>query len=137
MNEATYSKRDKEIAKKYRKELSLSFVLYVIVLLVSITYAKPMADSLLRTLIVMTPVIPAFGALWAIVRNFKRMDDYVRVWLLEVVAISGAITAFFSFSYGFLEGIGFPKLSGFVTYGIFMGSWCLIIGIRKILEREK
>lgn len=132
-----FSKKDKADAKKYGNELGLSILIYILVLFASIYFAKKMEDGFVRTLIVLTPTIPALGAFWAIIRHFQRMDEYLRVWVLEVVAIAGGITAFFSFSYGFLEGIGYPKLSGFIIYGIFMGSWLLITTIRKLLlERE-
>lgn len=132
-----FSKKDRADAKKYSHELSLSILTYIIVLFVSIYFAKKMEDGLVRTLLVLTPTIPALGTFWAIIRHFQRLDEYLRIWLLEVVAIAGGITVFFSFSYGFLEGIGYPKLSGFVIYGIFMGSWLLITLVRKtLLERE-
>lgn len=131
-----YSKKDKALAKQSGMELGLSLLIYIVVLMASIYFAKTMEAGLVRTLTVLTPCIPALGALWAIVRQFKRLDDYLRVWLLEILAISGAITTIFSFSYGFLEGIGYPKLSGFITYAIFMGSWGATTCIRKILERE-
>lgn len=132
-----FSKKDKADAKKYGNELGLSILIYILVLFVSIYFAKKMEDDWIRTLTVLAPTIPALGAFWAIIRHFQRMDEYLRVWVLEVVAIAGGITAFFSFSYGFLEGIGYPKLSGFVLYGIFMMSWLLISTVRKLLlERE-
>ncbi len=133
-----YSKKEKKDAKTYLNELGLSILIYMVVLVGSITIAKPMENGWLRTLIVLTPIIPAFGAFWAIIRHFRRMDEYMRVWILEIIALAGGITAFFSFSYGFLEGLGYPKLSGFIVYGIFMGSWLVITFTRKfILEREQ
>lgn len=132
-----FSKKDKADAKKYGNELGLSILSYVVVLFLSIYFAKPMEDGLVRTLIVLTPTVPALGAFWAIIRHFRRMDEYLRGWLLEVVAIAGGITAFFSFSYGFLEGIGYPKLSGFVMYGVFMTSWLVISMVRKFLQERE
>ena len=138
MSSNNYSKKEKKDAKTYRNELGLSILIYMVVLVGSITIAKPMENGWLRTLIVMTPTIPAFGAFWAIIRHFRRMDEYMRIWILEVIALAGGITAFFSFSYGFLEGMGYPKLSGFIVYGIFMGNWLLITFTRKVvLEREQ
>lgn len=138
MSKHEYSKKDKADGKKYGLELGISIVIYTLVLFGSITIAKPMENSWLRTLIVLAPTLPAFGAFWAIIRHFRRMDEYMRVWVLEVIALAGGITAFFSFSYGFLEGMGYPKLSGFIIYVIFMGSWGLITLLRKfVLEREQ
>jgi hypothetical protein len=135
MQENTYSKKELANGKRYFAELMSSIIVYTLVLIGSIYLAKNMEAGLSRTLLVLTPTLPAFAALWAIVRAFRRMDEYMRVWLLEILAISGAITAFFSFSYGFLEGIGYPKLSGFITYAIFMGSWLALSFIRKFMER--
>ncbi|MBR7746905.1 hypothetical protein [Undibacterium baiyunense] len=133
-----YSKKEKKDAKKYSSELGISIVLYTAVLFASIYIAKPMENGWLRTAIVLTPIFPALGAFWAIIRHFRRMDEYMRVWLLEALALAGGLTAVFSFSYGFLEGMGYPKLSGFVIYVVFMGSWGLITLVRKfILEREQ
>lgn len=130
------SKRDRAIAKKYLIELGLSLALYMITLLGSIYFAKSMEAGTLRTLIILTPTLPGLGALFAITRAVNRMDEYPRTRMLEVMALSGGITAFLSFSYGFLEGIGYPKLSGFTTYAVFMLGWFVIGCIRNAMERE-
>lgn len=132
-----YSKKDKADAKKYGHELGLSILAYILVLITSIYFAKKIEGSSLQTLIVLTPAIPALAVFWAIVRHVQRMDEYMRNWLLEVMAIAGGITAFFSFSYGFLEGVGYPRLSGFITYAIFMGSWLVVGTIRKLLQERE
>ncbi len=135
MNE--FSKKDRETGKKYLIELGLAGMLYAATLFASIYIANGMAAGLSQTLVVMLPAFPAFAALMAILRSIKRMDEYVRVRMLEVLALSGGLTAFFAFSYGFLEGLGYPKLSGFVMYGLFMIGWVIIGGVRSFLEREK
>ncbi len=131
------SKKDRAIAKKYLLELGLSLVLYMITLFTSIYFAKSMEAGAVRTLIIMTPALPGLGALLAIIRSINRMDDYGRTRLLEVIALSGGITAFLAFSYGFLEGIGYPKLSGFSYYGVFMIGWFVIGFFRNLLERSR
>lgn len=130
------SKRDRAIARKYLIELGLALALYMITLLGSIYFAKDMEAGTLRTLVILTPTLPGLGALFAITRAVNRMDDYPRTRMLEVMALSGGITAFLSFSYGFLEGIGYPKLSGFTTYSVFMLGWFIIGLIRNMMERE-
>ena len=131
------SKKDRAIAKKYFLELGLALGLYMVTLIGSIYFYKTMEAGTLRTLVVMTPTLPGLGALFAITRAVNSMDDYGRTRMLEVMALSGGITAFLAFSYGFLEGIGYPKLSGFVTYVVFMMGWFVIGLIRNFLEREK
>ena len=102
---------EQKINKKYQTELFVSIFIYIVVLIVTIWFAKGMEDGLPRTLLVLLPLIPVMGTFWAIVRHFKRMDEYIRIWTLELIAMSGGITALFSLTYGLLEGVGFPKLS--------------------------
>ena len=130
------SKKDRATAKKYLIELGLAMGLYMITLSVSVYFVIGMEAGVLRTLIVLTPTLPGLGALFAITRGVNRMDDYGRIRMLEMMALSGGITAFLAFSYGFLEGVGYPKLSGFVFYVVFMLGWFVIGLIRKFLERE-
>lgn len=130
------SKKDRAIAKKYLIELGMALGFYMVALFTSIYFAKDMEAGTIRTLIVMTPSLPGLGALFAITRAVKRMDDYGRTRMLEVMALSGGVTAFLGFSYGFLEGIGYPKLSGFLYYAVFMLGWFVIGLIRKLVERE-
>ena len=135
MQESKYSKKELASSKKYHLELGGVIVLYMVVLFASISFAKTMEAGMARTLVVLLPTLPALGMLWVIVRFLRRMDEYQRVRLLELLAIAGAITVCFSFSYGFLEGIGYPKLSGFIIYAVYMGSWLVMSLARKFLER--
>ena len=127
---------EEKINKMYFRELFGSLFIYVIVLFSVIWFVKGMPNGTTKTLLALLPVIPVLGALWAIVRHFKRMDEYIRVWTLEVIAIAGGITAIFGITYGFLEGVGFPKLSMFVIWGVFMGSWAIMSCARKWWEQR-
>lgn len=127
--------REKQMNQTYFRELFGSVFIYVIVLF-SITWiAKDMPAGLIRTLFALAPMLPALGMLWAIVRHFQRMDEYLRAWSLENVAIAGALTATFSLTYGFLEGVGFPRLSMFVIWGVFMGGWGIVACARKAMGK--
>lgn len=135
MEHEKYSKKDRADAKTYNKELGLSVVLYVIVLFASIFVAKTLEAGALQTAVVLTPVLPGMLTLRAIIRHLNRQDEFMRVYMLEIIAIAGGVTAFLSFTYGFAEGVGFPKLNGFVHYGMFMATWLLVVIIRKFKER--
>lgn len=135
MEQEKYSKKERADAKTYSKELSLSVVLYVVVLFVSIFVAKTLEAGALQTAVVLTPVLPGLLTLRAIIRHLNRQDEFMRVYMLEMIATAGGVTAFLSFTYGFAEGVGFPKLNGFVHYGMFMVTWLVIVIIRKIKER--
>ncbi|MFZ6750548.1 hypothetical protein [Undibacterium sp. Ren11W] len=127
--------REKQINQLYLREFFGSILLYLIVLFPITWIAKDMPDSMTRTILALTPMLPALGMLWAILRHFKRMDEYLRIWNLECIALAGALTAIFSLTYGFLEGVGFPRLSMFVIWGVFMGGWGIIACVRKSMEK--
>ncbi len=127
--------REKQMNQTYFRELFVSLFIYVIVLFTSIWYAKGMPDGSLRTTLAITPMLPALGMLWAIIRHFGRMDEYLRIRSLEEVAIAGAVTASFSLTYGFMEGVGFPRLSMFVIWCIFFGVWGIVTCARKAMDK--
>jgi hypothetical protein len=71
----------------------------------------------------------------AIVIKCARMDEYMRMRLLENVAIATAITAAVSFTYGFLETAGFPKLSMFTVWIVLAIAFGTVQCGRKLLGR--
>ena len=127
--------REKQMNQTYFREMFVSIFIYVIVLFSITWYAKDMPDSLLRTTLALIPMLPALGMLWAIIRHFGRMDEYLRIRSLESVAIAGAVTASFSLTYGFMEGVGFPRLSMFVIWGVFMGGWGIVACARRAMGK--
>ncbi len=124
--------REKQMNQTYQRELFGSIFVYVVVLFAITWMARGMPNGVVRTVLAMVPMLPALGMLWAIIRHFGRMDEYLRIWSLENVALAGAATATFSLTYGFLEGVGFPDLSMFVIWGVFMGSWGVVACVRKM-----
>jgi len=114
---------EREAKRKYFWELGLSGLLYAVVLVVSLRLAEKMEPGPLRTLIVLAPAIPIFLCVWVIARQFARMDEFVRLRSLESIAVAAAVTAGLSFTYGFLESAGFPRLSMFWVWGVLGATW--------------
>jgi hypothetical protein len=126
---------EREVCRKYALELGGAMVLYLAVLVGSIYLAKPMEPGSVRTLLVMTPALPLLILIWVLARQFGRMDEYVRLRNLESLAIAAAMTAGLSFSYGFLEGDGFPRLSMFWVWGIMGVGWRLVHAVRSVVGK--
>ena len=118
--------REKEAKQKYFTELFGSLALYVAVLFGSIYFAKTMEPSPLRTAALLTPMIPILLAVWAIARQFRRMDEYVRLGSLEAIAIAAGVTAGWTLTYGFLEGAGFPRISMFWVWPVMGAVWGVV-----------
>ena len=126
---------EREALKRYRLELGAAMVVYAAVLIGSIHVGRPMEPGAARTLLLMSPAIPLLFAIWAIVRQFGRMDEFVRLRSLENFAIAGAVTAGVTFTYGFLEGAGFPKLSMFWVWPVMGLVWGLHACLRRVFTR--
>jgi hypothetical protein len=127
--------KEREANRKYRVELFSAMAAYLLVLMGSIALAKPMEPGTVRTLLLITPIIPLALSIWAIARHFKRMDEFVRLRSLESLAIAAAVTAGLSLTYGFLESAGFPKVSMFWVWGVMGLIWGLHSSLRCVFSR--
>jgi hypothetical protein len=127
--------KEREANSKYRMELFSSMLLYVAVLLGSISLSKEMEPGTARTLLLVTPMVPLMLAVWAIARHFRRMDEFMRLRALESLAIAAGVTAGLSLTYGFLESAGFPKLSMFWVWTVMGATWGLYACLRRVLAR--
>jgi len=126
---------EKRAAKIYMRELIASIALYTVILMAAIHFGRPMEPGVLRTVVLLTPMIGFAAALWAIVRQIQRADEYIRMRLLENVALGAAITAGLTFTYGFLETAGYPKLSMFTVWCVLCLSVAAVQLMRKVLDR--
>ena len=126
---------ERDARKKYQLELGGAMALYMGVLFGSIYVAKPMEASAARTVLLLSPMIPLLLAVWAIARQFRRMDEFVRLRTLEGLAIGAAVTAALSLTYGFLESAGFPKLSMFWVWPVMGLVWGLAACARRLFSK--
>jgi hypothetical protein len=94
-----------------------------------------MSEGLARTLVLVSPMIGFGLMIRAIVRHLARVDEYVRARLLESISLAAALTAALSFTYGFLETVGYPKLSMFSVWMVMAASFGLVNGTRAWRER--
>ena len=121
-------------SKQYTKELTAALVVYGLLLVGSIQLlthvdvARPWRD-----VIALSPMIPAAAMAWVILRELRRMDELQRRIQLEALGFSFAGTAILTFSYGFLEGLGYPRLSMFTVWPLLAGLW--IVGL--VLARRR
>ena len=121
-------------SKQYLKELATTLVVYLAVLVGSIELlthvdvARPWRD-----LLALSPMIPAATMAWVILRELRRMDELQLRMQLEALGFSFAGTAILTFSYGFLEGLGYPRLSMFTVWPMLATLW--IVGIALARRR--
>lgn len=126
---------EKRVAKYYRRELWLSVLVYIVLLFGSIYFSRQMADSALRTVLLVTPMAGFGLMIWTMARHLSRIDEYQRIRMLETFAMAAAITAGVTFTYGFLETAGFPKITMFAVWVVMGTSWSLVNCARGWLYR--
>jgi hypothetical protein len=126
---------EKRVAWAYRRELFGSLAVYIVLLLASIRFGRPMAEGVLRTIVLTSPMIGFGLMIWALTRQFGRIDEYMRRRLLETLAMAAAITGALTFTYGFLETAGYPRLSMFIVWAVLGTSWGVVACVRKLIDR--
>lgn len=109
-------------ARAYTRELGLAMAAYVIVVLVSIKLVSGLEQPV-KTLVALTPLIPASLALFAYLRFLSRMDELGRRIQLEALAFGFGAAGMLTFAYGFLENAGFPQLSYIWVFPLMIALW--------------
>jgi len=125
----------REVNRRYLRELGGAMILYGFVLMGAMHFGKPMPPGAARTLLLLAPVVPIGLAVWVIARQFGRMDEFVRLRSLESIAVSAGVTAACSLTYGFLELVGFPRLSMFWVWPLLGLSWAVHGALRSLFSR--
>ena len=127
---------EKRVARAYRAELWTAIAVYAVLLFASIRFGRPLEDGPLRTAVLLAPMIGFALIIRAVARHVARIDEYQRLRLLEGVALAAAITGGVTFSYGFLETAGYPKLSMFTVWIVMGTSWALVNLVRGVRARR-
>ncbi|WP_088824409.1 hypothetical protein [Acinetobacter apis] len=109
---------------KYAVEIVSALILYVLVLVFSLTYLKNNdIEPQFKIVITLLPVVPFLFMLFSIIKRIAQLDELQLKIQLCALTFASLGTAFISFSYGFLENIGFPNLSMFMIWPIIALLW--------------
>ena len=111
-------------SKPYLKELTAALVVYGLMLVGSIELLTHVSIAApWRDVIALSPMLACAAAVWVILRELRRMDELQRRIQLEALGFAFAGTALLTFSYGFLEGLGYPKLTMFTVWPVMAVLW--------------
>ena len=119
--------------KRFLVEFIAILLLYVACVVISSASVRAMPDGAAKIALALLPVIPMIAIAVSIIRRLNSMDELGRKIQLEALAVAFVCTALTTFSYGFLETAGLPRLSAFMVWPIMGGVWCVatIIGTRR------
>jgi hypothetical protein len=120
---------------RYYLEMGAALILYMLVLTASVIATQYLTDAnmILRSVVALTPVIPAGLMCWSIVRNMRRMDEMHLRIQFEALGFAFAASALLTFSYGFLENIGAPHISWTCVWPLMGAMW--IVGLQIARRR--
>lgn len=118
-----------QISKHYYKEFGASMAAYVVVLIASVTVLKNIElPQIARIVIALLPSVPVVFVIAAIFRFLRGSDELIQRIQLQAIVFSSIATGMVTFSYGFLEIIGFPKLPTFLILPMMFMFWALSFG---------
>ena len=119
--------------KRFLVEFIAIVLLYVACVVISSASVRAMPDGAAKIALALLPVMPMIAMAVSIIRRLNSMDELGRKIQLEALAVAFVCTALTTFSYGFLETAGLPRLSAFMVWPIMGGVWCVatIIGTRR------
>lgn len=97
---------------KYKRDITISFILYGLILFAVNTYLKEHGtEGVLAVVLALLPILPILYFARAVLVFSRSWDELQKQIALEATLVAVFVVGLGSFSYGFLEGIGFPKLS--------------------------
>ena len=121
---------NREVQKRYFKEFGISMGFYVVLLIASISvltkFELPKAAQIVVALI---PVIPTVFVVISVMRALRDSDELQQRIQLQAVTFSAIVTGLITFSYGFLENIGFPHFPTLFVFPLLIMLWGIGAGI--------
>ena len=120
----------KTAGRQYLREFLLAMVAYVITVIVSISViVNSPISAWWRIPLALLPVIPAVFGIIAYMRFVGRIDELQRRIQFEGLAFGFGVAGILTFSYGFLENVGFPHINLLWVFPLMIALWGIGTGI--------
>jgi hypothetical protein len=113
--------------KRYTREFSITMTAYVITIIGSALVVNRMDDSPWRIPVSLTPMIPVVILLIVFQRYLNAIDELQKQIQLHAIGFAAAATGLITFTYGFLENVGFPHISPFYVFPMMIFLWGLSV----------
>ena len=121
--------KQKTIMRRYMKELFSAMAAYTIILISSLTVLKNYEFTKFWQIVIsLSPAIPVAFVIIAVMRLLKDSDEMQQRVQLLATSFSAALTGLITFSYGFLENVGFPKFPTFFIFPMLISIWGISLG---------
>lgn len=111
--------------KQYIIEFGASIILYTAAIFFSISFLRSNPDTPWGVWISLLPVLPALLATLAVIRALIKLDELQQKIQLMSFASSFAIVGLSTFTYGFLENVGYPHIPYLWVFPFMIATWGL------------
>jgi len=115
----------------YLRDMAPAIVGYALVLALVLSLAGDEVDSFGEWALLILPVIPALWGVRAVVRHFRRIDEFQRLVQLEAMAAGFGVAMVTAITVGFV-GVGgaATRAAGWIVLGAGMVTWVLVALVR-------
>ena len=114
----------KQATRRYVKEFLVAMSVYVIVLIASISILNRLElPKLWQIVISIAPALPVAFIILVLMRLLINSDELQQRVQLLATSFAAALTGLITFSYGFLENVGFPKFPTFFIFPLMIVLW--------------
>lgn len=115
--------------RRYLREFFFAMSLYVVALIASVTSLKIFEFARgWQIVISLAPALPVVFVIIALMRLLMNGDELQQRVHLLATTFSAVLTGLITFSYGFLENVGFPKLPTFAIFPMLFLLWGVGLG---------
>lgn len=122
--------KQQQVRQRYIRELIWAMIAYFVILVASISILKQGWIQMKWFIIVVSiaPALPVMFVILAIMRALRDSDELQQRIQLLATSFSAAATGLVTFSYGFLENVGFPKFPTFLVFPMLVAIWGISLG---------
>ncbi len=118
-----------QVQKRYYKEFALAMGSYVILLILATSLLERLELSrILQIILAVVPIVPVIFVIVVILRSLRDSDELIQRIQLQAVVFSAITTGLITFTYGFIENIGFPSFPTIWILPMTFALWSLSLG---------
>lgn len=118
-------------SRRYLLEFGSAMAAYVVVVLISEAVVRAHPDAGWRYAVAVAPLVPAVAAVVAVLRHLGRIDELERRVQLEALVFGALVTGLATFTWGFVELAGAPRMPVIWVLPLLVATWGLGVAVTR------
>jgi hypothetical protein len=125
----------RRVLVSWMRQFGAAMAVYLAALATATWALTSVPAGLLRTSVILAPILPGLALIGLTVRAYGRSDEFIRLRILQAAALAAIVVAVFSLVYFFFELLGFPHLStawiSNILWAVFVAQMLRLIAMRE------